>query len=176
MSIWGSRAGAVGGSLVQGLFGKSSAKDQMDFQKEESDTSYQRAVVDMKKAGLNPALAYSQGGASTPTGAKAQIDNPSANFTKIAQIEQLKQQTATAKAQELLTAVQAKRTAELLPYEKTKMTAEANSSMYRLGTTTATKIGDFIDGNKTSAKDIVQSYKIKPNKSKKAKKAWSDYR
>lgn len=31
-----------------------------------SDTSYQRAVEDLEKAGLNPILAYSNGGASSP--------------------------------------------------------------------------------------------------------------
>lgn len=45
------------------------AKRQMDFQSDQSSTAYQRAMKDMKKAGLNPMLAFSQGGASTPTGA-----------------------------------------------------------------------------------------------------------
>ena len=51
------------------------AQAQMAFQREMSNTSYQRAVEDMKAAGLSPMLAYSQGGASVPTGAMPVVQN-----------------------------------------------------------------------------------------------------
>lgn len=49
-------------------FSSGEATRAMEFTERMSGSSYQRAVNDMQAAGLNPMLAYSQGGASTPGG------------------------------------------------------------------------------------------------------------
>lgn len=81
--------GALGASLIGGLFGSSGqssankanikmSREQMAFQERMSNSAYQRAVADMQAAGLNPMLAYSQGGASAPMGSMPQIQNVAA--------------------------------------------------------------------------------------------------
>jgi len=67
-------------SFLGGIFSnkanKKMAREQMRFQERMSNTQYQRGMQDMKAAGLNPILAYKQGGASSPAGATAQMQNP----------------------------------------------------------------------------------------------------
>lgn len=70
----GGAAGAA--SLLGGVLGNQAsareAQKSRDWQTDMSNSAYQRATQDMRAAGLNPMLAYKQGGASTPSGATAQ--------------------------------------------------------------------------------------------------------
>lgn len=52
-------------------FNSVEAQKNRDYQTQMSNTAYQRMVADLKASGLNPYLAYSQGGASSPSGSSA---------------------------------------------------------------------------------------------------------
>lgn len=102
----GSAAGAAIGGMLGGEeqnkqnqsnyeaglgFNSHEAQKNRDFQERMRSTQYQTAVGDMKAAGLNPMLAYSQGGAGTPSGGAAsasgmpQIGNKAAAAIQAAQ-------------------------------------------------------------------------------------------
>lgn len=63
-------AALLGGFMANRGRSKEAQKDR-NFQERMSSTSWQRGKADMEAAGINPALAYSKGGASTPGGAQA---------------------------------------------------------------------------------------------------------
>lgn len=132
--------GSAGSSYWKQSSDASSAREQMAYQERMSNTSYQRAVEDLKAAGLNPALAYTQGGASTPQGAKYETENP-----MVAQ--KMKADLATAQQQAGLLAEQAETTRQMRQPLIDKTNAEANSSLYKLlhqfGVTDAESLGKF---------------------------------
>lgn len=76
------------GAIMQGVYNHIENQTAMNFNSTEalagrewsekmSNTAYQRAVADMKAAGLNPILAYMNGGASTPSATTATINGAS---------------------------------------------------------------------------------------------------
>lgn len=74
------------------------AQQNRDFQERMRATQYQTAVEDMRKAGLNPALAYQQGGAGNVSGATATAQNTAAGAadSAAAAINTFQQMRATA--------------------------------------------------------------------------------
>ena len=70
----GSMLGNVVGTAMQNQANSAQAQANRDFQERMSNTAHQREVEDLKKAGLNPILSANTG-ASTPSGAQAQMSN-----------------------------------------------------------------------------------------------------
>lgn len=100
-SIGTALAGGITNALSQGKTNQANedmANNQMNFQREMSDTAHQREVKDLRKAGLNPYLTSTGQGASTPSGASANLQAPQINLPDImsygislAQLEQQQQ-------------------------------------------------------------------------------------
>lgn len=76
---------AANNQLVRDLYlydkQKEFAREQMSWEERISNTSYQRAVADMKKAGINPVMAINQGGASTPSSPSASAGRSSSRYS-----------------------------------------------------------------------------------------------
>ena len=111
---WQALAGLAGGVL--GYAGQRQAnktniklaREQMAFQERMSNTAYQRAMADMRLAGLNPILAARQP-ASSPGGQTARVESAlgaginavNATNSAVAQVKNLRANTALTSAKEL---------------------------------------------------------------------------
>ncbi len=91
---------SIGGSLFSAQSSKREAEKNRDFQEDMSNTSYQRSMADMKKAGLNPILAAKLGGASTPGGAMGNIPDLGQTMNSAMSSQAAMQQAETAGKQQ----------------------------------------------------------------------------
>lgn len=128
-------AGSLAGGIISSAGTKSQnetnlqiAREQMRFQERMSDTAHQREMADYIAAGLNPAMAL-KGGASTPPGATARVENESAGLgtgvTSAGQFGMNLNNVLQQKAQTAQTLANAKLTTEQARIAKTEADARA---------------------------------------------------
>lgn len=112
------------------------ADDDRRFQERMSNTAIQRKMADAKAAGVNPILAVTEGGASSPGGSTAQTlkantmqEDPTAAFRNLLELKNIKAATektnAEKKSQELYNEITEKTMPDIINSTKTTAAATA---------------------------------------------------
>lgn len=163
--------GTYQGAVAANEANAEQAEKQIRFQERMSNSAYQRASEDMAAAGLNPMLAYSQGGASAPQGVSAQMSNVAEGVSEgisnsaraisdiAAKQQQMEQSAATTNAinaQTLQTGVQTKLAAGKIPEMelRAKAAGKVNGVIDKVGEKAAnfgSALADFMTQKKLQA-------------------------
>jgi len=131
MPAWVPAAVAGGLDIIGGLLGNSAqkkanqqniklARENRNWEEMMSNTAWQRGMADMKLAGMNPMLAFSQGGASTPNSAAATVNPVDAMSRSVS--------SAGSKAMQVVGMQQALANIDLTKANTDKASAEAASA------------------------------------------------
>lgn len=183
-NFWGGLAAGIG-SIIGGIIGNRGNKSEGSASREYNERTlrnqYQWAVQDMQNAGLNPALAYQQGGAGSGTGQvldQSQAGQGVADAVmRYAQLSQIEQGINSAKAQESNIRNQERIQSELLPHQianikantqSAKATAEYGSPLKVMGNVFEKIKEPVVNSAKRNIEEIkkVQQKKIPTTKNK----------
>jgi len=89
----------LGMNFYNNLQNKREARRNRNWQAEMSNTAHQRAVADLRKAGLNPILSATKGGATVPSGGQASFQSISGGAQAGSASATLRQQNPLIQAQ-----------------------------------------------------------------------------
>lgn len=163
---WIAAGAAIGGAAISYMGNKKSNESNQglnrknrEWQEKMRATQYQTAVADLRAAGLNPMLAYSQGGAGTPTptsipmqnemsGAGDAVNSAGSLYRARAEVENMRAQNAQINAgtQAALAAAEKSRSdtavnQAMIPKIQADVVGSVNSAAY---TAAQTRVSDVM--------------------------------